>query len=436
MLQKTTVKQVENIVEVFFDIGKRYGNTLIVWCHDDLKDSISKGEFNSIFHHKLIMASFNTRDSYYIDDRIGYVESSPFINGNKKVTYPTWLMSGCIGGVNSNVLSSYNQNDYKKETFSYVLNSIAKRGIANGLFCYSTPKLLTNHRIASKTFKPSKYELFKFIKAHYRGRWTMLTLFNCFIYEKRLLVFQFFMSFFISKKLDKPNFKDLKVVTNKDIIASKSIDVIIPTIGRKQYLFDVLKDLANQTLIPKNVIIIEQNPDVGSKSNLDYLQNQSWPFNIKHTFINETGACNARTMALKQIESDWVFMADDDIRFEKNILEITLKEMFMYNLNAATLSCLRKGDKQIKKPMLQWNTFGSGCSIVSKSIAKKIVFDIEEGKLRNLKFTGGCEGNLKAISVLLEGMDVEEVIEKVQVIRKYNKEISAEVWKKTLKLLT
>lgn len=46
--------------------------------------------------------------------------------------------------------------------------------------------------------------------------------------------------------------------------------------------------------------------------------------------------------------------------------------------------------------------------------AKKIVFDIEEGRLRNLKFTGGCEGNLKAISILLEGMPVEEVIEKVE----------------------
>jgi len=46
--------------------------------------------------------------------------------------------------------------------------------------------------------------------------------------------------------------------------------------------------------------------------------------------------------------------------------------------------------------------------------AKKIVFDIEEGRLRNLKFIGGCEGNLKAISILLEGMPVEEVIAKVE----------------------
>jgi uncharacterized protein (TIGR03905 family) len=46
--------------------------------------------------------------------------------------------------------------------------------------------------------------------------------------------------------------------------------------------------------------------------------------------------------------------------------------------------------------------------------AKEITFNIENGKLHNLKFVGGCQGNLSAISILLEGMPVEEVIEKVK----------------------
>lgn len=53
--------------------------------------------------------------------------------------------------------------------------------------------------------------------------------------------------------------------------------------------------------------------------------------------------------------------------------------------------------------------------------AKEISFDIEEGKLRNLNFVGGCQGNLRAISILLEGMPVEEVIEKVKGITCGNK---------------
>ena len=38
-----------------------------------------------------------------------------------------------------------------------------------------------------------------------------------------------------------------------------------------------------------------------------------------------------------------------------------------------------------------------------------ISFEIVEGVLRNVKFTGGCNGNLKAISKLVEGRDAAEV---------------------------
>ena len=39
----------------------------------------------------------------------------------------------------------------------------------------------------------------------------------------------------------------------------------------------------------------------------------------------------------------------------------------------------------------------------------KIDFDVEDGKLHNVKFTGGCNGNLKAIGKLVEGKDAKEV---------------------------
>ena len=42
--------------------------------------------------------------------------------------------------------------------------------------------------------------------------------------------------------------------------------------------------------------------------------------------------------------------------------------------------------------------------------ARKIDFEIIDGKLHNVSFMGGCNGNLKAISKLVEGMEVEKVI--------------------------
>lgn len=41
--------------------------------------------------------------------------------------------------------------------------------------------------------------------------------------------------------------------------------------------------------------------------------------------------------------------------------------------------------------------------------AVQIEFDVEDGKLYNVKFLGGCNGNLKAIGRLVEGKDAKEV---------------------------
>ena len=43
----------------------------------------------------------------------------------------------------------------------------------------------------------------------------------------------------------------------------------------------------------------------------------------------------------------------------------------------------------------------------------RILFDIEDGKLMNVQYIGGCNGNLKGISALVEGMEVSEVIRRL-----------------------
>jgi len=49
----------------------------------------------------------------------------------------------------------------------------------------------------------------------------------------------------------------------------------------------------------------------------------------------------------------------------------------------------------------------------SGTCSRSILFEIEDGKVRNLQFIGGCNGNLKGIGSLVEGMDVDEVIERL-----------------------
>ncbi len=44
----------------------------------------------------------------------------------------------------------------------------------------------------------------------------------------------------------------------------------------------------------------------------------------------------------------------------------------------------------------------------------KIEFDLDGDVVSNIVFTGGCNGNLKAISKLVDGMTVEQIEEKLR----------------------
>ncbi|MCQ2529801.1 MAG: TIGR03905 family TSCPD domain-containing protein [Lachnospiraceae bacterium] len=45
--------------------------------------------------------------------------------------------------------------------------------------------------------------------------------------------------------------------------------------------------------------------------------------------------------------------------------------------------------------------------------ARAIAFDYENGVISNVEFFGGCNGNLKAISILVDGMNGDELVSKL-----------------------
>ncbi len=50
----------------------------------------------------------------------------------------------------------------------------------------------------------------------------------------------------------------------------------------------------------------------------------------------------------------------------------------------------------------------------SGTCSQQIIFDIVDGKVYNLHFIGGCNGNLQGIGKLVEGMNMDEVIARVE----------------------
>ena len=46
--------------------------------------------------------------------------------------------------------------------------------------------------------------------------------------------------------------------------------------------------------------------------------------------------------------------------------------------------------------------------------SEKIQFNIVDGKVTNVEFVGGCEGNSQGISKLVEGMEIGDVIARLK----------------------
>lgn len=53
----------------------------------------------------------------------------------------------------------------------------------------------------------------------------------------------------------------------------------------------------------------------------------------------------------------------------------------------------------------------------SGTCSRLIEFEIENDKVTGVSFQGGCNGNLKGIGSLVEGMNVNEVISRLEGIR-------------------
>lgn len=49
--------------------------------------------------------------------------------------------------------------------------------------------------------------------------------------------------------------------------------------------------------------------------------------------------------------------------------------------------------------------------------SQRILFEINDGVISNVQYIGGCHGNLQGISKLVEGMNAQDVMDRIEGIR-------------------
>ena len=241
-----------NITAVIIDFAAKFKDEILIWCHETEKDTLNIAEIERLFHHKKFILSYNSSPSNYFDSRLGYLEDSTYVTINKNVKYPTWQMSSQVGAVHASVLNACKGDFNYRDNFDYFLNSFARRAIMIGLFCYSEPKLILRKKSLVSANKSNLFELFKFTKQHYRLRWVFLLFFNLFLFEKKFPLLPFLLSLFYKKrKLNPELLNKIPLESTKKLIQHGTIDVLIPTIGRRDYLLNVLNNLELQTYLPQ-----------------------------------------------------------------------------------------------------------------------------------------------------------------------------------------
>jgi glycosyltransferase involved in cell wall biosynthesis len=366
-----------SIAVVLSKLAQEFSTESIVWCHSIFKSDLQLANIDSEFHHDKMMLSYNPNDIDFLGDDLGYVEEFLYLNINRNISYPTWKMSTAVGVIHASVLLELENKIVKDANFDYYLNSLAKLCMPLGLLCSSEPKLLNGLRVKVPN-KTNFFTLFRFTKQHYKVVWVFLLFLNLVYYERKFPIFPFLFAFFFKRR--KATGLDLEAVSvksSKEVVLQGTVDVLIPTIGRKACLYDFLIDLKQQTVQPSTVIIVEQNPELGSVSELAYVKDESWPFEIKHTFIHQTGACNARNLALKQITSEWVFFADDDIRIDCTFIEDTLRQIATYGAQAVSIQSYHPTSQPTNSIVSQWHAFGGGSSFVASSCLRGCTFSMK-----------------------------------------------------------
>lgn len=370
-------KVIPNIAQVLIDLTDKFRDEIVVWCHESERHNLNVSAIETLFHHKKILFSYSSSTNNFLDNRLGYFEDSPFIKINKEVTYATWQMNSCVGAVHSSVINACKKDLSANDNFDYFLNSFAKSAMPHGLFCYSEPRLLKQKKVVESKRKSNTYELFRFTKQHYKTRWVFLLFFNLLFFEKQFQLVPFIFSLFYRKRnFNSEALNQIALTSNKKNIEHGTIDVLIPTIGRKKYLLNVLINLASQTYLPKNVIIIEQNPLENSQSDLDFIQNSKWPFVIKHHFTNISGACNARNIGLTMVESEFTFFADDDIVFENDLLEKAILTFQTTGNEVFLVACHLESQTVIPHQIKQFAVFGAGHAFVKSTCFKDLKFNV------------------------------------------------------------
>ncbi|MEG9328943.1 glycosyltransferase [Salinimicrobium catena] len=181
-----------------------------------------------------------------------------------------------------------------------------------------------NHRISAE----DRYIFFRknFKKRH---------LYYMFLRELRNNPLREWKAYIKSEKIN-PGKNSFPVISKRALLSIEreiKVSVVIPTMNRQDFVFQLLKDFQNQSYPVHEVVIVDatqpkDRKEIYNEATLNYKLIVKWQ--------ESKGSCRARNEAIKLCTGEYIIFADDDIRVPSDFVENHLKYLKTYNAEACT----------------------------------------------------------------------------------------------------
>jgi glycosyltransferase involved in cell wall biosynthesis len=231
-------------------------------------------------------------------------------------------------------------------------------------------------------FEPiSLFDNYIFIRKEFHSFWVVYVLvFRILSLKNPVLELNaFFRSRRVERAVPKSDeFKKQDFKPKYQIPDSVGVSVIIPTLNRYDYLFDVLRQLEKQTFKNFEVIIVDQSEPFKSE-----FYNQ-FELNIKLVRQNKPGLWKARNTGVLKAINDLVLFCEDDISIENDWIDQHRTCLAIFDADISSGMFYPENEKRPKKDEIYRIAyqFSSANSMVRRKVFEKIgLFDLQfEGK--------------------------------------------------------
>ncbi len=212
---------------------------------------------------------------------------------------------------------------------------LGRRLIDRGAVVFATPRLVPGGRVPAEPLL--EHDRFLFLLRTFQPKWVTYAAIRRSLRRHRPLRTHRALRAATATAAAHPRMTgadEVLVRPEADLPDAPNISVIMPTLGRYELVARVLEELAEQTVAPSQVVVVDQNDRNDRDPALYERFQEVLPLEV--VFQDERGQWISRNEAVRRTTGDWIAFVDDDSSIPKDFLEQHLEGLVRYEADLST----------------------------------------------------------------------------------------------------